>query len=82
MGHVCGLDGKESACSVGDLDSIPGLGRHPGEGNSYCYPLQYSGMENSMDRGAWQATVRGVTKGWTQLSDFTHLTLEQMQQPG
>ena len=47
-------DGKESACNVGDLVSIPGLGRSPGEENS-C-PLQYSGLENSMDRGAWQAT--------------------------
>ena len=53
-----GSDGKESACNVGDLGSIPGLGRSPGEGNSY--PLQYSGLENSMDRGAWQAIVQGV----------------------
>ena len=45
---------KESACNVGHLGSIPGLGRSPGEGNSY--PLQYSGLENSMDRGTWQAT--------------------------
>ena len=51
--------GEESACNVGDLGSIPGLGRSPGEGNGY--PLQYS-MENSMDRGAWQATVHGVTE--------------------
>ena len=42
---------------------IPGLGRSPGEGNSY--PLQYSGLEIPMDRGAWQATVHGVTKSWT-----------------
>ena len=47
----CGSDGKESACNVGDLGLIPGLGRSPGEGNGY--PLQYSGLENSMDRGAW-----------------------------
>ena len=46
----------------------PGLGRSPGEGNSY--PLQYSGLENSMDRGAWRATVHGVTKSQTGLSDF------------
>ena len=52
--------GKESACTMGDLDSIPGLGRTPGEGNSY--PLQYSGLENYMDRGAWRATVHGVAK--------------------
>ena len=46
-----GLDGKESACNAGDVGSIPGLGRPHGEGNGY--PLQYSGLENSMDRGAW-----------------------------
>ena len=46
-GFPCGLAGKESACSVGDLGSIQGLGRSPGEGNNY--PLQYSGLENSMD---------------------------------
>ena len=56
-----GSDGKQSACNVGDLGSIPGLGRPP---------LQYSGLENSMDRGNWQATVHGVRKSWTQLSDF------------
>ena len=44
------------------------LGRSPGEGNGY--PLQYSGLENSMDRGAWQVTVYGITKSWTRLSDF------------
>ena len=52
-----GSDGKESACNVGDPGSIPGLGRLPGEGNGY--PLQYSGLENSMDRGNWQAIVHG-----------------------
>ena len=46
-------DGKESACSADDLGSIPGLGRFPGEGNGN--PLQYSCLQNSMDRGAWQA---------------------------
>ena len=46
---------------------IPGSGRSPGEGNGY--PLQYSCLENPLDRGAWQATVHGVTKSWTQLSD-------------
>ena len=50
-----GSDGKESACSVGDLRLIPGLGRSPGEGNGN--PLQYSGLENPVDRGAWWATV-------------------------
>ena len=49
-----GSDGKESACTSGDLCLIPELGRSPGEGNGY--PLQYSGVKNSMDRGAWQAT--------------------------
>ena len=58
---------KISTCSAGDLGSIPGSGRSPGEGNGY--PLQYSWLENPMDRGAWWATVRGVTKSWTRLSD-------------
>ena len=58
-----GSDGKESACNVGDLGSIPVLGRSPGEGNDY--PLEYSDLENSMDRGAWETTVHGVTKSWT-----------------
>ena len=71
LGFPGGSDGKASACNAGDLDSIPGLGRS-GEGNGYCYPLQYSGMENSIDREAWRATVHGVTKSRTQLSDFTH----------
>ena len=66
-----GSDGKESACNARDLGSIPGLGRSPGVGNSY--PLQYSCLENSMDRGDWRATVHGVTKSQTQLSDY-HLT--------
>ena len=55
-----GSDGKESVCNTGDLGSIPGLRRSPEEGNGY--PLQCSSLENSMDRGAWQATVHGVTK--------------------
>ena len=63
-----GSDGKESACNVGDPGSIPGLGRLPGEGNGY--PLQYSCMENYIDKGAWQTTVHGVTKSWTLLSGF------------
>ena len=58
-----GSAGKESACNVGDLGSIPGLGRSPGEGNSY--PLQYSGLENSMDY-----IVHGVAKNWTRLNYF------------
>ena len=67
VGFPGGSDGKESACNAGDLGSIPGLGRSPGEGNGN--PLQYSSLENSMDRGAWQATVHGVTKSGTQLSN-------------
>ena len=59
--------GKESAYNVGDLGSIPGLGRSPGEGNRY--PLQYSGLENSMD-----SVVHGIAKSRTQLSDF-HFSL-------
>ena len=60
---------KASACSVGDLGSIPGSGRSPGEGNGN--PLQYSCLENSMGRGAWWAKIHGVTKSQTRLSDFT-----------
>ena len=55
--------GKESACNAGDLSSIPGLGRCPGEGKGY--PLQYSGLENSID-----CIVHGVAESWTRLSDF------------
>ena len=64
-----GSDGKASACNEGDLDSIPGSGRSPEEGNGT--PLQYSCLENPMDRGAWWATVHGVAKSQTRLSDFT-----------
>ena len=55
-----GLDGKESAGNAGDLGLIPGLGRFPGEGNDNT--LQYSCLENPMDRGAWQATAHGVAR--------------------
>ena len=70
-----GSDGKASTCNAGDLGLIPGLGRSPGQENSY--PLQYSGLENSMD-----CIVHGVAKSWTRLSDFhfhtvpTHVFLE------
>ena len=57
------LDGKETAYDVRDLDLIPGSGKSLGEGNGN--PLQYSCLENFMNRGAWQATVHGVTKSWT-----------------
>ena len=63
------LDGKVSAYSAGDPGSVPGLGRSPGEGNGT--PLQYSCLENPMDRGARWATVHGVTKSRKWLSDFT-----------
>ena len=55
-----GSDGKESACNAGDLGSIPGLGRSPGEGNGN--PLQYSCLQNPMDREAWGATAQGVAE--------------------
>ena len=58
-----------SASNAGDPGLIPGLGRSPGEGNGN--PLQYSCLENPMDRGAWQATVRGVAKSRTRLRGFT-----------
>ena len=58
-----GSDSKASAYNVGDPGSIPGSGRSPGEGNGN--PLQYSCLENSMDREAWWATVHGVTKSQT-----------------
>ena len=71
--------GKESACNVGDLGPIPKLGRSPGEGKGY--PLQYSGLENSMD-----SVVRGVAKSWTRLSDFHFhvcpVTLRYLGLPG
>ena len=63
----CGSAGKES-CNVGDLGLIPGLGRSPGEGKGY--PLQYSGLEKSMDY-----TVHGVTKSRTRLDDFHFIIL-------
>ena len=63
MGFPGGSDSKESSCNAGDLGLIPGWGRCPGEGNGH--PLQYSGLENSMDY-----VVHGVTKSQTRLSDF------------
>ena len=62
-------DGKESACSEGDVGLIPGSGRSPGKGHGN--PLQYSCLENPMDRGAWQDTVYRVPKSQTGLSDYT-----------
>ena len=68
-----GSAGKESTRNAGDPGSIPGLGRSPGEQNGY--PLQYSGLENSKDRGAWQATIRGVAisvRNDAAISNFCH----------
>ena len=67
QGFPGGSDGKESACSAGDLGLIPGLGRCPGEGNGNL--PQHSHLGNPMDRRVWQATAHGVTKSWTQLSE-------------
>ena len=67
LGFPGGSEVKVSACNAGDLGLIPGLGRSPGEGNSY--PLQYSCLENPMDGGAWWATVHGVAKSRTRLRD-------------
>ena len=68
-GFPCGLVGKESACNVGDLGSISGLGRSPGEGKGY--PLWYSALENPMD-----CIVHGFSKSWTRLSDFHFISLQ------
>ena len=65
---VGGSDGKESACSAGQPDSIAGLARSSGEGNGN--PLHYSCLENPMGRGAWLATIQGVLKEQTSLSHF------------
>ena len=63
LGFPGGSDSKESTCNAGDLSSIPELRKSPGEENGY--PLQYSDLENSMDRRAWWVTVHGVTESWT-----------------
>ena len=74
LGFPGGSEVKASAYNAGDLGSVPGLGRSPGEGNGN--PLQDSCLENSMEGGVWWATVHGVAKSWTRLSDFafTHFT--------
>ena len=63
LGFPGGSDGKESACKAGDLGSIPGLGRSLREGNGN--PLQYSFLENSVERGTWWAIVNGAAKSRT-----------------
>ena len=78
-------DSKESTCKAGELGSIPGLGGSPGEGNNY--PLQYSGLENSTDRGAWQATGHGLQRvrcDWVTFTSFhpkTNLWLNELLPP-
>ena len=72
--------GKEFTCKTADPGSIPGLGRHTGEGIGY--PFQYSGLENSMDTGAWQATVHGVAKSQARLSDFHFTSLHDLTKSG
>ena len=72
VGFPGGSDSKESACNAGDLSSIPGLGRAPGGGRGN--PLQYSAWRIPLDRGAWWATVHGVTKSRTWLSDYAQHT--------
>ena len=71
MGFPVGIVVKNPPTNAGDAGSISGLGSSPGEGNGN--PLQYCCLENSMDRGAWQATVHGVTKTQTQLSTHAHI---------
>ena len=73
VGFLGGWDGKESACSVGDLGVIPRLGRSPGGGHGNS--LQCSGLENPMDRGAWWATVHGFANSRTWLSSWAQHTL-------
>ena len=70
---ICSSDGKESTCNVGDLGSNPGLGRSPGGGNGYR--LQYSRLENSMNRGAWRATVPWGRKESDTTEQLTLLTI-------
>ena len=76
MSFPGGSDGKASAYNAGDLGSIPGSGRSPGEGHGN--PLQYSCLENPIDRGTWWTTVCGVAKSQTQLSDFTFFLSQSM----
>ena len=68
------LSDKESACSTGDMGLIPGSGTFSGGVNGN--PLQHSCLENPMDKGGWWATVHGVAKSWTQLSDNTNISLD------
>ena len=75
MGFPDGSDRKQAVCNTVDSGLIPGLRRFPGEWKGY--PFQYSCLENSIDTGAWQATVQRIAKSWTQLSDsYTHTPWE------
>ena len=76
MGFTDGSNGKESACNAGDLGLIPGSGRSPGEGNGNA--LQYSCLENSMDRRAWHPTDHGVTESDTNEHQSTHASRDKM----
>ena len=73
MGFPCGSEVKVSACNAGDLGSIPGLGRFPGEANGN--PLQYSCLENPMDRGAWWARGRKNSDTTEQLNFYFHFLI-------
>ena len=76
MHRESGSDGNESVHNAGDLGSIPGLGRSPGEGNGN--PLQYSCLGNPIDRGTWWATVHRVAKIWTGLKQLsTHVLMDE-----
>ena len=80
LGFPGGSEGKESACNAGDPGLIPGLRRSPGEGNGY--PLQYSCLENSMDRGAWQSTVHWVAEsGMTERITHMHFVTTTEAKP-
>ena len=79
-GLPSGSDDKESACNAGDPGLTPRSGRSPGEGNGN--PLQYCCLENPMDRGAWWATVHGVAKSQTQLSNWVYMQRPLMYWPG
>ena len=79
MGFPVGSDYKEYACNVGDLSSVPGLGRSPGEGDGYS--LQYTCLENSMERGASQATVHGAPKESDTTEHLTHTHIHTRSRP-
>ena len=79
LGSPGGSDNKESACNAGDAGSIPGLGESPGEGNGN--PLQYSCLENRMDRGGWWATAYGVTESWITPPNILLVQASHMAKP-